>query len=391
MPYQIPTLQELFDQHLTRLESELAQDSPLLDVAFLRVLAITEAALDIGHYKYAANAALQCLALTATGSGLDDIGNNNSTPRKLETPAILTATLPATTGTVIPATTDFVSDANGLRYRPEESITSVAGVATLSLKCVESGISGNLDVGDTFSIAAQIAGAETVATVTVVSQIGTDEETDADYRPRVLFAERAVTGGGNATDHKIWSEAVSGVRRAFPYAGRPASEGASVPGDRLVYVESTTDIDSDGIAPLALLDSVRDAINTDPDTGLSRSILGLTDDTLFVESISRTSIFVTISDLTVDAADEADCKSDLSDAIDLYLRTIAPFIDGVDAEQERNDSITNPSINEVAQDVLKSYGATAELVRFGLVVGVFVNLYFLDQGELTKLGGITYV
>jgi len=391
MSYRIPTTQELYEEHLARLETELAQESPLLDVAFLRVLAITEAGLDIGHYKFAANAVLQNLALTATGTGLDRIGNDNDTPRKGAEAAILTATLTATTGTEIPSTTDFYSDVNGLRYRPEETVTAAAGVATLSLKCTELGTAGNMDVGNTFSIASQIAGAETVATVTVVDTVGAEEESDADYRPRVLFAQRAVTGGANATDHKIWAEEVSGVRRTFPYAGRPASEGASVPGDRLIYVEATTDIDSDGIAPGALLDSIRDSINTDPDTGLSRSVLGLTDDTLFIESISRTAIIVTISDLTVDASEESACKSDIEDALDLYLRNIAPFIDGVDAEIDRNDSITNPSVNEIVQDVLKSYGATAELVRFGLVAGVYINLYFLDPGELTKLGSMIYV
>jgi uncharacterized phage protein gp47/JayE len=149
---------------------------------------------------------------------------------------------------------------------------------------------GNLDNGEELSISSQIAGAQTVATVTATVTLGVDEESDADYRPRVLFSQRAVTGGGNATDHKIWAEAVTGVRRAFPFSGRPASEGTSYPGDRTVYVEAVTTIDADGLAPPSLLADVRDAINTDPDTGLSRSLLGLTDATLWVESIIRTSI-----------------------------------------------------------------------------------------------------
>ncbi|RPI64788.1 MAG: hypothetical protein EHM48_00055, partial [Planctomycetaceae bacterium] len=205
MSYRIPTTAELTAAHLARLETAIAQSSPLNDKAFLRVLAATEAGLDIGHYKFAADAALQNLALTATGTGLDRIGLDNSTPRKQSETAILTAELTATAGTVIPAGTEFTADANGLRYRTTAEVTSVLGIATIQIRCVETGIVGNLEVGDTLSISAQIAGADTVATVTVVDQLGVDTESDADYRPRVLFAQRAITGGGNATDHKIWA------------------------------------------------------------------------------------------------------------------------------------------------------------------------------------------
>ena len=388
MSYVIPTLQQLYEAHLSRLESQIGQDSPINDKAFLRVLAATEAGLDIGHYKYAADAALQNFALTATNAGLDRIGNDNSTPRKQAETAVLTATLPATTGTVVPVNREFVADANGLRYRTESEVTAVAGVATITIRCVETGTNGNLEIGDTLQISSQISGAETEATVTVIDTSGVDKESDTEYRPRVLFAQRAITGGGNATDHKIWAESVTGVKRAFPYAGKPS--GVSYPGDRTVYVEATTSINADGIAPSGLLDSVRAAINTDPNTGLSRELLGLTNDTLYVQSIIRTEIFVEIRDLSVSAEKEFLCKNDIQTALSLYLRAIAPYVDGVDLPQERSDSITTLTMSEIIQDVLFSYGATAQGVGFGLVIGTFVPLYFLNPGELTKLGGIIY-
>jgi hypothetical protein len=390
MSYRIQTTQELFDKFLATLETKLGQTSPLNDKAFLRVLAGAEAGQGIGHYKYAADSVKQNLALTATGDGLDRIGNDNSTPRKLAQNAILTATLPATTGTIIPATTDFYADATGLRYRPQADVTAVLNVATLSLRCVESGVSGNLEIGDTLAIGSQIANADTIATVTVIDTLGVDKETDADYRPRVIFSQRAITGGGNATDHKIWSEAVTGVRRAFAYSGRPADEGTSYPGDRTVYVEANTDIDADGIAPPSLLSDVRDAINTDPDTGESRALLGLTDDTLFVESITRQSIFVELRDFLVNADLEAACKAAVSAALELHLRSIVPYVAGVDVEQERTDIITNTSISHAVQDVLIAYGASASSIGFGLALGVFVASYTLNQGELAKLGGVNY-
>lgn len=390
MAYNIPTLQELTAAHLARLESQLGQSAPVNDKAFLRVLALSEAGQDIGLYKYAADRAKQNLAITATGSDLDLIGNNENTVRKPATTAQVTATLTATTGVIIPATIDFIADANGLLYRPVAPVTAVLNVATLTLQCRESGVSGQLEIGDTLEIASQVSGANTTATVTAIVVIGLDAESDADYRPRVLFAQRAITGGANATDHKIWSEAVTGVKRAFPYSGRPVDEGTSYPGDRQVYVESTTDISPDGIAPAWLLADVRSAINTDPDTGESRAPLGLTDATLFLRSISRTTMHTEVRDLVVDADKEADCKTDITAALTLYYANVVPFVDGVDLPQERSDTITSMSVGDIVQDVLKAYGATASSVGFGIAIGVFLTQYVLGTGELCKIGTVAY-
>ena len=276
-----------------------------------------------------------------------------------------------------------------MRYRCTDAVTAVAGVATLNLRCVESGSQGNLDNGDTLEIASQITGAETTATVTATVTLGIDEESDSDYRPRVLFAQRAITGGANATDHKIWAEAVTGVKQAFPYSGRPVDEGTSYPGDRSVYVECTSDINSDGIAPAWLLADVRTAINYNIN-GASQAPLGITNATLFLRSISRTIMYVQISDLVVDSTKESACKSAISAALTLHFSELRPFVDGVDVVQERNDSITSITVSAAVQDVLTSYGATCTAIGVGTAVGVFFSIYVLGQGELCKLGTITY-
>ena len=391
MPYRIPLLQELFQAHLSRLDSQIGQVSPTNDKAFNKVLAATEAGLDIGLYKFAADAARQNLALTATNEGLDRHGNDNNTPRKQAQSTILTATINAVTGTIIPQGRSFDGDSNGLRYVVEADATAAAGVATISIRCSTPGIIGNLDNGDVLSITAQIANAETTCEVTATTQNGVDKESDADFRPRVLFAQRAVTGGGNASDHKIWGEAVTGVRRIFPYSGRPVAEGTSYPGDRQLYVEANTDIDPDGIAPAGLIDDVRDAINIDPNTGLARPNLGLTDATLFIESIIRTEIFLSINNFDVAAENETDCKSDIVDAFEFYLALIKPYISGIDLIRDRIDTITATSVSEPIQDVLKSYGASATSITFGLAAGVPETTYTLAMNELTKLGAIEYV
>ena len=103
----IPTTQNLFDTNLANFESNLAQTSPLNNKAFLRVLSAIEANQGTGLYKLLIDRVAQNLALTATGTDLDEIGINYGVFRKDAIAAVLTYTLPGTNGTVIPVTSDF--------------------------------------------------------------------------------------------------------------------------------------------------------------------------------------------------------------------------------------------------------------------------------------------
>lgn len=341
-------------------------------------------------YRFGAERILQTLAITATGSDLDRIGNNYGVVRKPAEAAEFTITLPATTGTIIPLNTNFVGDANGLRYFSNTAATAAAGIATILVTAQEVGSSGNLDPGDTLTISTQIPGAETVATIITVDNTGADEESDESYRSRVLSVIRTQGGGGNAADYRTWSEEVAGVKRAYPYSGDPENT-ADPPPARTVYVESEDSIDPDGIAPQSLLDEVRVSITTDPLTGESRQPLGLTDDTLYIRSISRKSIFFEIRNLEVNASIEAQVKTDIETALEEYCRSLTPFLPALDAEFDRVDTITDPSASEVVQNVVKANGGTVEAVAFGEVAGSTIPAYTLNAGELAKSGGVTYV
>ena len=393
MALKIPTTEELAVTYLNNLESRLNQNSPLNDVSFLAVLAALEAGQDTGQYKLAASQVLQVLALTATGEGLDALGAEYGLPRTPGESAILTVTLPGTNGVTIPANTDFTGDVNGVIYTATDATDITGGIATLSVTAEPgSESSGNLENPDTMTIGTQIAGADTVATVIDTENTGADEETDEAYRPRVQNAIRSTCGGGNATDHKIWAEGVSGVFRAYPYAGKPLSLSlVSFPGDRSVFVEADTTIDPDGIAPQSLLDEVRAAIDKDPDTFESRPPLGITDATMFVPSIFRSAFYVEVRNLIIAVDKEAKAKSEIDIALDAYFRFIKPFVDGVDVPIDRNDSITDLTVSLIVQDVLTANGGTADGIGFGFSPGTFVPSHILEQGETGKLGGTDYV
>ena len=387
----IPTTQDQADQNLANLESRVGQTSPLADQAFLRVLAIMEALGYTSLYKFAVDRAKQNLALTAQDKDLDEIGNEYGVGRKPAEAAVLTISLPAVNGTVIPTTVDFTGDANGVRYFPNASAIAAGGFAILDVTAEDTGVVGNLQVDDTMSIGTQVPGAESTATVTVIVNVGANKETDEVYRPRVLDEIRSEGGGGNSFDYRKWSEEVAGVARAYPFAGQPATVGT--PADRTVFVEADTTIEPDGIAPPALLDEVRASITADPLTGLTRQPLGLTDSTLWVESISRTPFYIEITNLQIDVAIETETKDEIEEALTNYFLSLAPFVAGLDFE--KNDTITALTISDIVQDILTARGGSATDINFGLSLGVFTSTKeILDPGEKAKLAdtdGVTYV
>jgi len=389
----IPTTAQQTADNLARFEAQLGQQAPLNDKAFLRVLSAIEAVLFTTLFKNSIDQIKQTLAITATERGLTILGAEFGVNRKVAVATNLTITLPGVNGTIIPSTVDFVGDANGLRYRADASATIVGGIATISVTANDPGAVGNLNDGDTLTIGTQVPGAETVATVLQTDTVGADEEDLELWRQRILDIERAPGGGGNAADYRNFAQEVAGVARAFPFSGNPVTVFLpDAPPERTVYIEATPDIDPDGIPTQALLDSVRDSLNTDPVTGLSRLPLGLTDGTLFVEPILRLEFFVVVTGLNVDVGLETAVKESISTQLDLYFSSVRPFVDGVDPTLTRNDSITDLTVSNVVQDVLVGSGGFAQNVTFNLG-GSTLTEYALAQNEVAKLaaGGVSFV
>jgi hypothetical protein len=476
------TLAELAATFLANYENELTQTAPLADKAYLRVESAVQAAVASLLLKFGTQEAKENLALTASEEGLLIIGANYGVVRDPATAAILAAQITGTDGTNILGTSTYTGDPNGERYNQEASVIIAGGVATIAVEAQDTGVSGNLNVGDTMTIGAQIAGAASFATVTAITQLGTEEEDLEAYRARVLAEIRSQGGGGNTSDYKEWAEDADGVKEAYPYAGTPtdqqavydcsttatlgtvlpagseyqgdsnletyytmaevtfdvspktirlqadvvgiahnldvgdtltlqdsvvgmgttatvteeivrgASYATAKPGDRTVFIEADASLDPDGFADTTLLNSARDTINYDPATGEMRPPLGETNETLWVNSISRTNIFVEVAGLSVDSTQTGNAQADIETALTTYFASVKPYIDGLTAPADRNDLITRLTVSEVVQDALATYGGSATQVEIRLIPsGIAVPQYQLRPGELAKLGGVTYV
>jgi len=381
----IPTTQENFDSILGRLEQSLDQTSPLHDAAFLRVLSAALAMVKKELTQLVLERALQNLVQTSTGEDLDRIGAEPQidTPRKQAQAAVMTATISSTE--TIPALTAFVGDSLKYIYRTAAEVEPVDDVATISLVSDLAGVDYTLAVDDTLTIQQPLEGCDSTATVTAVTTEGTDREEDAAYRRRIMTEMRSQGGGGNAADYRAWAEAVEGVERAFPYAG-------DNPGDVVVYIECDTELDEDGIPSGDLLALVKEEILTDPDTGIARPPLGILDENITVSAISRTTVYVEIRGLAIEATVEEQAKEEIEAAVDAYLRAIVPFIDRLDSAYSNNSLLTDLTLSQAIQEVLTPYGATAEGIGISVdEFTAFIASYQVGAGELLKLGEVSYV
>lgn len=400
MAIPVPTTQQLIDSFRAAFEAKLGQTVPALERSFISVLARVLALSDTGLYKYAANRILQSLAITATGDNLDTIGSNYGVYRIAAVAAEINVTLTGTAGSTLQQTADLIADNSGVLYYPETDVTfdddPVPGQETFTIVAETVGTTGNAVAGDTFTLTSPVTGLSQVAIYDSTETAGQDKEADSAYRRRILDEIRTVGGAGNGVDYRRWGEQSSNVARIYPYSGKPAdgSEGADEPGDRTIYVEATTSyITGDRTADVALLAAVRALITTDPDTGLERVPLGCPDSTLFVKSIANQNIWVTITSLTAQGSTPlVDIKASVEAALEDYLLELAPYVDGVDVEVDRNDRLTDLSIARVVQQVLMDTDATATAITFALTEGgASEGSYALPQGYLTQLGGVDYV
>ena len=389
MSLETKTTKELKDQFLANFENKLSQDSPLNDPAFLRVLSGNQAMFTKEMLKLAQSRSRANLALTAFGTELEEIGAEYGVNKNPAQATVLNISLPAVDLTVIPQTIIFTGDSNGVQYFPDNQAIASGGVALMTVRADITGVAGNLLDGETLTANSQIPGAETTATVLSTDTLGVEVETETAYKSRVLTAERRRLGGYGPIENRIFAEETPGVLSAYPYTGRPGIVG-SAPPERTVYIEADSTIDPDGIAPPALLDAARVLLNTNPDTGVSRLTLGMTDEKLFVESITRILIYVEVRGLITPAGQQALVESAITANLAAYLLSIKMFVIGLDAEENRNDIITDLSISDIIQDILSANNSSASGAAFGLSPGSFIGAYTLFPGELAKLGAVNY-
>ena len=390
MTYTPPTVQEERDYIDSVFESKIEQNIPSLAKSFVSILKNTLAFITIPIYKYVADTYKQSFTITASEVNLVNVhGQNLDTQREDQSKFKSSADVDVSGNATITTTTTFENPNNGLFYFPEYDQPVTAGTNEIDIISDGYGSGYNLEPDDTLDILEQITDVGSLATINTVSQYAVDKEDTEAYRRRLINEQSSASGGGNTADYRRWSEAVNGVYRTFPFPGRPLDPVESKPGDITVYVEADLALGTDGIADSTLLASTRSEILVDPLTDQTRPALGDTEELLFVESISHVEFDITVNNIIVEDSLSTELQTRLNNAVDEYLRSIAPYCFGIDPEWLRDDNVSSVTISHKVNEVLKTYGATASsVVVTESGVGVVTNRQLLG-GETARIGTLT--
>lgn len=254
MPLSKPTIQELTDRIQADLVSRLSINA-VLRRSVVRVLARCFAAAVYLFYGFVSELSKQRFARSATGKYLEQDGEEWGVTRKSATFAAGPVTFTGEDDSVIPAGWE-VQNADRVQFAVDEDITIADGTGTGSVTALEPGVNGNTPEDSAIELISPIAGVDSEAVVAAGGiSGGTDQETDALLRERILEKKRQQGLGGNKDDWAVWTKDYPGLQitRVWVF---PQYAGA-----RTVGIFFTLDNQQDVIPTQTDLDAVEDYLN----------------------------------------------------------------------------------------------------------------------------------
>lgn len=130
-----------------------------------------------------------------------------------------TVMVSGTTGSVVPANTEFLHPSTNQTYQATEAVTLTAATAEIPVQSVGTGQTQNLFPGTDLTVQSPPTGIDVAAEVLQAIANGRDEESTEEGAQRVLDKLRNPQSGGTESDYRQWAveadESVSsaGVRR----------------------------------------------------------------------------------------------------------------------------------------------------------------------------------
>jgi uncharacterized phage protein gp47/JayE len=176
--------------------------------------AFSAAQLDIyGNMRVEVN---QLFVQTAEGEYLEKHGEYQGVAKLLADAATGAVTVTGTGGATQPLGATLIRE-DGIEY-----LTTALGTvgSTVAIECTTEGVDGNCDAGTVLTWASPAAGIDPTALVAADIETGRDEETDDDYRDRLLEDRSYPPQGGSLNDYVKWARACPtvAVARAWAFA-----------------------------------------------------------------------------------------------------------------------------------------------------------------------------
>lgn len=387
----IPTLNELYTDIISDLESQYSATISLVGKVFLRALAMVQAGklklfyLAIGLLQkniFVDTADSESIGGTLERFGRIKLGRNPYPARA----GVYVLKVTGSIGAVIKASTTFKSDDSSLNpgflFVIDNDYTLVATTDYITVRALTIGAESKLALLDTLTSTSPIAlvnNPVTVYSITTEPLVAEDIEA---YRLAIINSYRLEAQGGAATDYRLWSADAQGVRFVYPYA----KSGAVCEVD--LYIEATVadSTDGKGTPSAQLLLDVEAVVDRSPDTSLDANERGRRPLQVIVHYLPVTikTVDIVITGFTGITNDQ---KTLLLNAITDSVNFIRPFIDAADDLVNRNDTIDNNKIIGVITTQIP--GAIFSSVTIS-VNGVVVSIYNFTLGNIPYLNSITY-
>jgi len=211
----IPTLSEIKAQIITDIEGAIGQTSPIFPKAFVRVTAAALAGLQWLCYRFAVWCYHQIFTATADEAAVLARGAQYGLAPTVAVAAKLEAEATGDNDTTIEAGTLWY--AGDMVYSQTEAEIIAGGIATIEIECLTAGEDGNLENGETVSLASPITGVNNDATITDTVITGEDAESLESFRLQVQERERRRPQGGAIADYVEWALEVPGIIKAFAH------------------------------------------------------------------------------------------------------------------------------------------------------------------------------
>lgn len=398
-----PSVSELHATLSSLIQARLNEASPVLPKMFTAAFALVLSAVAKKLYNYGGFNALQPFVRTAsyrqtTINGrqivpLVELGVlvGVGTPRaatQAELSVQLTILNPVGT---LPAGEKLLSPSTGVTYMTVGSTVLSGATTTARVRAVSdrtdtqgAGVQGNLDAGSPLVFIRPIDSVSSDAIVVDTLVTGTNAETEAVYRQKVIDRFQKKPQGGAYADYEMWAEEVPGIINAYPYRNNITPHVVDV------YCEATPESagNADGIPTAAQLLAVGESIDYDVGGMASRRPVSAVVNPL---PITKSAFNVTVTGLTV-PTNLGQTQEDVNDVIEIAFNQAEPYIAGLSVGRRR-EKITRSALIGLVEDVVTAAGGEFGTVTFQLD-GVAVNLesYSLGYGEKAKLNGtVTFV
>jgi hypothetical protein len=298
------------------------------------------------------------------------------------------------TETPLTAGTQLKSDITGKIYLIDSTVTLESETALADITCAETGSAGNMEPGDLINFVSPLGNVEKAATVDTVTEDAIDDETEADYRFRVVNRWRMQPQGGALADYRIWGAEVSGVLNIYPY-GDPDS-----PSGVFVFVSGNPAYYPNRIPSAALLILVGKACTYNPETGqASRKPLTAKIDPLGNETyINVKPVEIEIFDIYINGVTgipALDFANTVRSPLEEYFLGREPYIRGLSDDNNKTNLVSKNNVASVVDQI-----AISEKAEFDNVVmyhnGIVTPTYNLSlddngiirMGKLAKLGSL---